>query len=93
MALLFLTRGYLQHHDTWQLWLEAVQGMLPVAAIHKISCTAEAISTAGHSCGMSGGRGALQQQHLFAIYVHVGSNENFAGCALYCKPMITSVLL
>ncbi|CAL8469014.1 g8555 [Coccomyxa elongata] len=79
VALLFLTRGYLQHHDTWQLWLEAVQGMLPVYAIHKISCTAEAISTAGHSCGMSGGRGALQQQHLFAIYVHVGSNENFAG--------------
>ncbi|EIE20983.1 hypothetical protein COCSUDRAFT_43360 [Coccomyxa subellipsoidea C-169] len=61
------------------MWLEAVQGMLPIQALQKISCTAEAISTAGHTCGTSGGRGALQQQHLFSLYVHVGSNENIAG--------------
>jgi hypothetical protein len=28
---------------------------------------------------MSGGHAALQQQHVFSVYVHVGSNEDFTG--------------
>lgn len=88
---MFLTRGYLQHHDTWQLWLGGAQGMLPIQALQKISCTAEAISTAGHTCGTSGGRGALQQQHLFSVYVHVGAKENFAGIS--CPLMLLTLSL
>ena len=30
---MFLTRGYVQHHDTWKLWFEDVQGMLPLSAM------------------------------------------------------------
>ena len=33
VALMFLTRGYVQHHDTWKLWFEDVQGMLPLSAM------------------------------------------------------------
>ncbi len=79
MALLFLTRGYLQHHDTWRLWFQDAQGLLPVLAIQRATCTAEVISAAGHSCGSAGGKGPLQQQHLFSVYVHVGINEDFVG--------------
>jgi hypothetical protein len=80
VALLFLTRGYLQHHDTWALWFGDAQGLLPVQAIQKAACTAETISAAGHTCGTSGGKGPLQQQHLYTVYVHVGINEkDFKG--------------
>lgn len=30
---MFLTRGYVQHHDTWQLWFRDVQGILPLSAM------------------------------------------------------------
>ena len=53
--------------------------MLPVKAIQRVSCTAETISAAGHSCGSAGGKGPLAQQHLFSVYVHVGTNEDFIG--------------
>ena len=33
VALMFLTRGYIQHHDTWELWFRDVQGMLPLSAM------------------------------------------------------------
>ena len=42
-------------------------------------CERQAISAAGHTCGMSGGHGDLMQQHMFSAYVHVGAHENFAG--------------
>ena len=30
---MFLTRGYVQHHDTWELWFKDVQGALPLSAM------------------------------------------------------------
>ena len=42
-------------------------------------CTADAISAAGHSCGMSGGPKTLHQQHLFSVLTHVGAAEGFKG--------------
>ena len=42
-------------------------------------CTADAISAAGHSCGMSGGPQVLHQQHLFSVLTHVGAAEGFQG--------------
>ncbi len=33
VALMFLTRGYVQHHDTWELWFRDVQGALPLSAM------------------------------------------------------------
>ncbi len=33
VALMFLTRGYVQHHDTWELWFKDVQGSLPLSAM------------------------------------------------------------
>jgi len=33
VALMFLTRGYIQHHDTWDLWFKDAQGMLPLSAM------------------------------------------------------------
>ena len=120
---MFLTRGYVQHHDTWKLWFEDVQGMLPLSAMQVLclytpfsialcehlctqslgvcagsdwsecgqaaGCTAETISTAGHSCGMSGGPKLLHQQHLFSVVTHVGAAEDFSGeglDALMAKP-------
>ena len=38
---MFLTRGYLQHHDTWKLWFNDVEGLLPLSAVHQSMCIAQ----------------------------------------------------
>jgi hypothetical protein len=40
VALLFLTRGELPHHETWRLWFEAAAGMLPVEQLRAAACPA-----------------------------------------------------
>lgn len=180
---MFLTRGYIQHHDTWELWFKDVQGSLPLSAMqvpyHHLpfvspikprplcnyqvlsdrrqsplrsqpaicpwagnihlslrilwqqqrlgatlptpaclaacrnllpcytaqllgcrleprgfysqaeGCTADAISAAGHSCGMSGGPQILHQQHLFSVLTHIGAGEGFKGAPRGFMPSLS----
>ena len=77
---MFLTRGVMYHEAIWDLWFASAAGLLPVAALSAANCEPGLLEHLGHSCGARAGGGALQQQHLFSIFVHVGANEEgFSG--------------
>uniref|UniRef100_A0A1D2A9A2 Uncharacterized protein n=1 Tax=Auxenochlorella protothecoides TaxID=3075 RepID=A0A1D2A9A2_AUXPR len=86
VALLFLTKGDLFHHQTWSAWFRSAQGMLPVSNVEEAVCnnftTAEALRS---FCDMTGtdseGQRALDpdevvldRQYLFSVYVHAPPN-------------------
>ena len=97
VAFMFLTRGVMYHEAIWDLWFRSAAGLLPVAALSAANCEPGLLEHLGHSCGASAGGGALQQQHLFSVFVHVGANEEaFSGvpaftwncrCTICCTAM------
>ena len=80
---MFLTRGVMYHEAIWDLWFRSAAGLLPVAALSAANCEPGLLEHLGHSCGARAGGGALQQQHLFSVFVHVGANEEgFSGAQI-----------
>ncbi len=46
------------------------------------------------TCGARAGAGVIAQQHLFTVYIHVGSNEkNWTGALHYWLPTMSSCTL
>lgn len=51
VALLFLTRGDLFHHETWAAWFRAARDQLPAAQLHAAACGAAAPAPAATPAG------------------------------------------
>ncbi len=80
VAFMFLTRGVIYHEAIWNMWFSSAAGLLPVASLSAANCEPGLLEHLRHSCGVQAGASVLQQQHLFSVYVHVGSNEkDFTG--------------
>ena len=79
---MFLTRGKLHHEATWEMWFKRAEGALPVQAVREAGCTAANARRLQRICGAAAGPTAMQRQHLFNVYIHVGSNEKkFRGAS------------
>lgn len=57
VALLFLTRGDLPHHETWRLWFGAAAGMLPVEQLRAATCPAQTAAAAAAPAAEEAWRG------------------------------------
>jgi hypothetical protein len=84
VAMMFLTRGELPQEPVWALWFKRAEGLLPLSALRVDGCSAAALARLHGSCGAAAApaKRPIQRQHLFNVYVHVGTNEvNFTGAA------------
>lgn len=78
VALLFLTKGDLFHHNTWRLWFQSAAGALPRSAVHAATCgSGKETATRGATelCTLTGdgkdsAETVVDAQHLFSVYVH-----------------------
>ncbi len=84
VAMMFLTKGALHHEASWRLWFQHAAGLIPRTLLTPEACNATSgnvtsgcggclegkLEAARQLCGPRTGRGVLQQQHLFNVYIH-----------------------
>ena len=68
VALLFLTKGRMVHHEIWESWLERATGLLPAEHLGPKLCDGgggEGVVTPSQISD------ACSSQHLFSLYLHL----------------------
>ena len=80
---MFLTRGELPQEPVWALWFARAGGLLPLSALKLDGgCSVASLARLRGVCGSAAAPSSrpIQRQHLFNVYIHVGTNEaNFTG--------------
>ena len=93
VALLFLVRGQIPHHQLWDEWLQDAEGRVTAADAARLGCSPVHREFVRQAClggGGGGGGGAggrqqaqqQQQQQLYSIYVHptfLNATERYTG--------------
>lgn len=80
VAMMFLSTDLPHHKEMWRRWFKAAAGMLPRASVQKIGCDAAALATTASTCAVPEAGHAIEQQHLFTVYLHIDlNNKEFKG--------------